>query len=460
MVAKEESTVVCATVEDAAAVTSAVPGETDDGAGGTGNKRGAALDAEPPPAKQARLLASRAAGKEPRKEEPVPGHRKFVLSGLKGIKQEVLQGQIDRAGIPYNKMRKARVEDSGEIWLKEDAVFLKGCRCVLSGMKVKGLELHLAPAPTEPEGAASEGAARHTETGGFEVSGRRTLSQQVTPLCDLEYEEQIAFKRHLLLGSLEKVTKKLLLDAKDGSGVEWTRALARGPVCPLETVHHSPESRGYRNKNEFTIGLGSDGRPLVGFRFGRFIDGNTTVGCADGVLHTPEEALGVARCITEFLREHTALGVWTPHNHQGVWRVVMVRHNSAGAVMVLVQYASTNCTQEALAEALASLQAFLLRKKAEGAIKLTSLYFQEHNMAGNRANDDSTIRLAWGEESFTESILGLSFRVSPSAFFQVCLLSCTPYMPLRPKVFQSEGAPMGAGGAQGAESPAGISLRI
>ena len=81
-------------------------------------------------------------------------------------------------------------------------------------------------------------------------------------------------------------------------------------------------------------------------------------------------------------------------------------------------------------------------------------------MAGNRANDDSTIRLAWGEESFTESILGLSFRVSPSAFFQVCLLSCTPYMPLRPKVFQSEGAPMGAGGAQGAESPAGISLRI
>ena len=199
MVAEEESTVVCATVEDAAAVTSAVPGETDDGAGGTGNKRRAALDAEPQPAKQART-----AGKEPRKEEPVPGHRKFVLSGLKGIKQEVLQGQIDRAGIPYNKMRKARVEDSGEIWLKEDAVFLKGCRCVLSGMKVKGLELHLAPAPTEPEGAASEGAARHTETGGFEVSGRRTLSQQVTPLCDLEYEEQIAFKRHLLLGSLER----------------------------------------------------------------------------------------------------------------------------------------------------------------------------------------------------------------------------------------------------------------
>jgi hypothetical protein len=192
----------------------------------------------------------------------------------------------------------------------------------------------------------------------------------------------------------------------------------------------------------------------VGFRFGRFADGNTAVGCADGVLHTPEEALSVARCMTEFLRANTSLGCWVPQNHAGVWRMIMVRHNRAGDVMVLVQFSSNNCSREALDAELEKLKSFFSDKVKAGAMKLTSLFFQEHNEVGNRANDDSTIRLASGyvpcaqarihashgahspsltldpslrggascdlrEATFSENILGLSFRISPSAFFQV-----------------------------------------
>lgn len=136
--------------------------------------------------------------------------------------------------------------------------------------------------------------------------------------------------------------------------------------------------------------------PQVGFRFGRFADGNTAVGCADGVLHTPEEALAVARCMTEFLRENQTLGCWVPQNHAGVWRMVMVRHNRAGDVMVLVQYSSNNCTKEALDAELCKLEAFFRDKVEAGTMKLTSLFFQEHNEVGNRAHDDSSIRLASG----------------------------------------------------------------
>jgi tRNA (uracil-5-)-methyltransferase len=93
----------------------------------------------------------------------------------------------------------------------------------------------------------------------------RTLKHQVTPLCDLTYEEQIEFKRHMLVNSLEKVTKRLMTEAATGSGVEWVRALAKGPICPLEKLHHSPDLLGYRNKNEFTIGYGEDGKPVVSF---------------------------------------------------------------------------------------------------------------------------------------------------------------------------------------------------
>jgi hypothetical protein len=64
---------------------------------------------------------------EPKKEEPVPGHRKFLLTGISGVKQEALQGQLDRSGIPHTKLWKARNKDAGEIWLKDDDVFLKVC---------------------------------------------------------------------------------------------------------------------------------------------------------------------------------------------------------------------------------------------------------------------------------------------------------------------------------------------
>ena len=282
---------------------------------------------------------------------------------------------------------------------------------MLNGTKVHGRVLKMSPAPVEGEAAAS----RPEDA----VEVQRTLNHQVTPLFDMTYEDQIEFKRQLLVGSLEKVTKRLLTEAATGSGVEWVRELSKGPICPLEKMHHSPDLNGYRNKNEFTIGYGEDGKPMVGFRFGRFADGNTNVGCADGVLHTPEEALGAARYMTEFLRDHQTLGCWVPQNHSGVWRMIMVRHNRVGDVMVLVQYSTKNCSKDDLDAALAKLKSFFFEKVTAGAMKLTSLFFQEHNEVGNRANDDSTVALASGESTFSESILGLNFRISPSAFFQV-----------------------------------------
>jgi len=94
--------------------------EEDTAGHDAGSKRPQEGSDQPPASKRAKHEK-----KEPKKEEPVPGHRKFLLSGITGIKQEVLQGQLDRSGIPYNKIWKARNKDTGEIWLKDNAVFLK-----------------------------------------------------------------------------------------------------------------------------------------------------------------------------------------------------------------------------------------------------------------------------------------------------------------------------------------------
>lgn len=89
---------------------------------------------------------SKRAKQESREDQGVPGHRKFLLTGLAGIKQEVLQGQLDRSGISYNKLWKARKKDAGEVWLKDNEVFLK-VSSVEHPFSVLGSGL-IAPDPT------------------------------------------------------------------------------------------------------------------------------------------------------------------------------------------------------------------------------------------------------------------------------------------------------------------------
>ena len=89
---------------------------------GAGVKREHAGGADEP---QAAAKRPKQEPKKEKEEEAVPGHRKFLLSGIKGITQEALQGQIDRLGIPYAKIWKARNKDTGICWLKDKESFLK-----------------------------------------------------------------------------------------------------------------------------------------------------------------------------------------------------------------------------------------------------------------------------------------------------------------------------------------------
>jgi tRNA (uracil-5-)-methyltransferase len=50
-----------------------------------------------------------------------------------------------------------------------------------------------------------------------------------------------------------------------------------GMVCPIDAVIPSISKEGYRNKSEFSIGVGSDGLPTVGFMLGLYKDGMNTV---------------------------------------------------------------------------------------------------------------------------------------------------------------------------------------
>jgi hypothetical protein len=59
--------------------------------------------------------------------------------------------------------------------------------------------------------------------------------------------------------------------------------------------------------------------------------------------------------------------MYSTHTHQRlthtcIYRMVMVRHNRKGDVMVLVQYSSNNCSRADLDAALAKLKTFFLEQ--------------------------------------------------------------------------------------------------
>jgi hypothetical protein len=121
------------------------------GLGGSAESAGAGVKREHADSADEPQAAAKRPKQEPKKEkeeEAVPGHRKFLLSGIKGITQEALQGQIDRLGIPYAKIWKARNKDTGICWLKDKESFLKvfarpipaafACACAARGTRRAG----------------------------------------------------------------------------------------------------------------------------------------------------------------------------------------------------------------------------------------------------------------------------------------------------------------------------------
>ncbi|KAJ1493965.1 hypothetical protein T484DRAFT_1609871 [Baffinella frigidus] len=89
----------------------------------------------------------------------------------------------------------------------------------------------------------------------------------------------------------------------------------------------------------------------------------------------------------------------------------------------MVQYSSRNCKEKEQADkleaALVKLKTFIVDEATRTGLKIASLFVQEHNEVGNRALDSTPVQLVHGDAVFHEKLLGLSFRISPTAFFQV-----------------------------------------
>jgi tRNA (uracil-5-)-methyltransferase len=221
-----------------------------------------------------------------------------------------------------------------------------------------------------------------------------TLMSKVTPLWKMPYPEQLQLKQKKAEKILDDFCKQLSLETKPG----------------LEQILPSPEVHHYRTKCEFTIGKDFEGKKQVGFLLGGFRDfGRMIVADPSDCVHISKHALEIARIFQEYIQNHP----WDVlDNKNGIWRLLVVKTFSTGECMLVVQIHPQHLSQREKDEEKENLNKLLKSK-------VTTLLWQESDALFNGFDEKKPLETLSGSGFVHEELLGIRFRISPLAFFQV-----------------------------------------
>ena len=178
----------------------------------------------------------------------------------------------------------------------------------------------------------------------------------MTPLWRLSYEEQLSLKSRRLRGVLQRIEDGIggLGGGKGGGGKKSPTAAAAS--IDFLGILRSPTTDGYRNKCEFTVGLGvapssseegkegkkegeeeanRDGEAECGFCLGAYRDGIVEVGGVSGCRNVSRVAKGCASAFSQFMRGESRLKPWDKRHNSGFWRLLIVREGRRETVLPL-----------------------------------------------------------------------------------------------------------------------------
>uniref|UniRef100_F6S9Y2 tRNA (uracil(54)-C(5))-methyltransferase n=1 Tax=Monodelphis domestica TaxID=13616 RepID=F6S9Y2_MONDO len=305
---------------------------------------------------------------------------------------------------------------------------------VLHGALWKGrcLSIRLAKPKADPmakkrkregeEGGPAE--AKRPAPGAAEPSSveepiAKQIADVVTPLWTLPYEEQLERKQQECEQVLQKLTKEI--GNNNRTLLPWLfvqKQKFNKLCCPLEGVKASPLQTEYRNKCEFLIGVGVGCQDkTVGCRLGKYKGGSCAVAEPFDTVHIPAGTKRVVRAFQEYIRS-TPYSVYSPETYEGHWRQLTVRTSRSGETMAIVYFHPQKLSQEELAGLKASLGQHFTAGPGQPS-GVTSLYFVEEGQRKSPNREDLPLEHVAGEKYIHEELLGLKFRISPHAFFQV-----------------------------------------
>lgn len=224
-------------------------------------------------------------------------------------------------------------------------------------------------------------------------------------LQHLSYEKQLEYKYSKVanclrrIGGLEDV--EALMEPIVGMVTRADAAiLDNALICP-NVCEQGPWN--YRNKAQVPVGSSKDGELITGFYAGRshvIIDQPYCYLQAEGTELVCER-------IKQFMKEYH-ISPYDEETHSGVVRHILVRVGaSSGQVMVcLVVNAKELPYREELVEAL------------QDVAGITSISYNVNREKTNRILGDKTVTV-WGEDTITDSIGEVQFKISPKSFYQV-----------------------------------------
>ena len=199
----------------------------------------------------------------------------------------------------------------------------------------------------------------------------------------LSYEQQLAFKEAKVRGHLERIG--------------GFREIPMEPIIGMENPYH------YRNKAQFPVGRGKDGRIITGFYAGR----------THSIIENRDCALGVAvnrevldRVIAYMEKYHVE--PYDEMTGRGQVRHILIRYGFfTGEVMVCVVVNGNKLPHsEVLVDTLREIAG------------MTSITLNENRSRSNVILGEK-LYLLWGQTYITDKIGDISYQISPLSFYQV-----------------------------------------
>ncbi|KAM5189592.1 tRNA (uracil-5-)-methyltransferase homolog A isoform 2-T2 [Callospermophilus lateralis] len=251
------------------------------------------------------------------------------------------------------------------------------------------------------------------------------VADVVTPLWTVPYAEQLERKRLECEQVLQRLAKSTSSCREIGNTnrtlLPWLltqRHKHNKACCPLEGVRPSPQQTEYRNKCEFLVGIGVDGEDnTVGCRLGKYKGGTCAVAAPFDTVHIPEATKRVVKSFQEFIRS-TPYSAYDPETYTGHWKQLTVRTSRRGQAMAIAYFHPQKLSHEELA----GLKASLVQHFMEGPGRtsgVTCLYFVEEGQRKTPSQESLLLEHVAGDRCIQEDLLGLTFQISPHAFFQV-----------------------------------------